>query len=112
MKLAKNQLNNLVKLNQQGENDKSKLVNMFAGPANVWGPEKEVHSVLSTNAHCKLTVFENNTNGNIRIQIKHSPDINNASWQEYSEGNNISAQVVRCRLTSTSTGGAVIIKVE
>ena len=89
-----------------------KLVNMIAGPFNVWGAQKEVYSVFGANSGCKISVFENNTNGNIRIQVRHNTDVSSGDWYEYNEGNFIKAQVVHCRLASTSTGGSVVLKIE
>lgn len=90
----------------------SKLENMTAGPFNVWGPEKKVYSVFGTDTGCKISVFENNTHGNIRIQVRYNTDHSTGDWHEYSEGTFIKAQVVYCRLSSTSTGGSVILKIE
>ena len=89
-----------------------KLVDMYAAPLNLWGPEKVVYSVFGDNTGCKISVVENNTNGNIRIQVRHNTDVSTGDWYEYNEGNFIAAQVVHCRVTSTSSGGSVKLLVE
>ena len=89
----------------------SKLINMYAGPVNQWGSEVEVYSVFGDAAGCKIEVFENNTNGNIRLQVRYSTGHQTLDWQEYLEGTFVDAQVVNCRASSTSTGGSVQIKV-
>lgn len=90
----------------------SKLVNMIAGAFNAWGAQKEVYSVFGANSGCKINIAENNTNGNIRIQVRHNTDISSGDWVEYIEGTFIKAQVVYCRLSSNSTGGSVILKID
>lgn len=89
-----------------------KIVDMYAGAVNQWGPEKEVYSVFGDKAGCKISVGENNTNGNIRIQIRYSTPISTLDWEEYLEGTYINAQVIRCRLSSTSTGGSVKLMIQ
>lgn len=89
-----------------------KIIDMYAGPLNNWGPEKEVYSVFGDSTGCKITVGENNTNGNIRIQIRYNTQNSTLDWHEYLEGTFIKAQVVHCRVSSTSTGGSVKIIVE
>lgn len=90
----------------------SKLINMYAGPFNAWGAEQEVYSVFGENSGCKICIVTNNTNGNIRIQVRHNTDVSSGDWYDYIEGTYISAQDVHCRLSSNSTGGTVTIKVE
>ena len=83
---------------------KNQLFDMYAAPMNSWGPEKEVYSVFGDVAGCKISVAENNTNGNIRIQIRYET---NLDWHDYIEGVFIEAQVVHCRISSNLTGGSV-----
>ncbi|WP_378181091.1 hypothetical protein [Aquimarina sp. SS2-1] len=89
----------------------NKLINMTAGPFGVWGAEKEIYNVFGENVGCKVSIFENNTNGNIRIQVRHNTDVSSKDWYDYIENEYIKAQVIHCRLSSNSTGGSVVIKV-
>lgn len=88
----------------------TKIIDFFAGPFNAWGPEKEVYSVFNGSG-CRLRVAENNTNGNIRIQTRYNTDNQSRDWAEYLEGTHIKADVVHCRISSTSTGGSVKLAV-
>lgn len=90
----------------------SKLVNMHAGAFNAWGSEVEVYSVFGELAGCKISIAENNTNGNIRIQVRHTTDVSTKDWYDYVEGAYIKSQSVFCRLSSTSTGGSITLKIE
>ena len=89
-----------------------KIIDLYAAPLNQWGPEKEVYSVFGDGTGCKISVVENNTNGNIRLQVRHSTENSSLEWYEYLEGAFIEAQVVHCRAASTSTGGTIKIKVD
>ena len=89
----------------------SNLKNLVAGPFNVWGPEQKIYSVFDGSG-CKITIFKNNTNGNIKLQVRYSTSSSTLDWIDYLEGTFINAQVIHCRLSSTSTGGSVIIKIE
>ncbi len=83
------------------------LYDVYAGPFNVFGPEEIVYSVFGENTGCSLSVVDGNTGGVIRLQVK----ADRGEWMEYTEGDRISAQVVRVRAASVGTGGWVRIRV-
>jgi hypothetical protein len=91
--------------------NQDKIIELYAGPFSKWGTEKIVYSMFGENAGCKISVFENNTNGNIRIQIRYSTNNSTLDWIEYLEDTYISAQVIYCRVASTSTGGFIKLKI-
>ena len=93
------------------ENKKSELFDLYAGPLNNYGPSQKVFSEFGEDAGCKITIIENNTNGNIFLQIKSSSNENSEEWLTYNEGDFLKGQVIYCRATSTSTGGNIKIKI-
>ncbi len=91
--------------------EESKLINAYAPPLNKWGTSYEVYSVFGGSG-CKISVAKNHTNGNIRMQVRYNTDTQSLDWHEYTPGTWIKAQVVYARVTSTSTGGSVILRID
>lgn len=91
--------------------ESSDLVEIYAGPFNQYGPSAEVYSEFGQNSGCKIKIVENNTNGNIFLQVRYNSENQSKDWKSYNEGDFINAQVIYCRATSTSTAGFIKLKI-
>ncbi|MFK7946192.1 MAG: hypothetical protein AB8G11_01290 [Saprospiraceae bacterium] len=99
-------------ISYSSNNDYDKLLNVYAPPLNKWGTSYTAYSTFGENPGCKISIQENYTNGNIRLQVQYNTRHQSLEWREYVPGTWINAQVVKVRATSTLTGGTVTLKIE
>lgn len=96
-------------INCHVEENRNDLISIRIPNLAAYSTPVEVYSEFGANSGCKISLFENNTAGEVLIQ--YSID-NKQNWQTLRDGQYIKSQSVWCKAKGLGGSGSVTLKIQ